>query len=436
MKQIYTVALAALVCGSAMAAGRMPVAENLDGLSLKVNPEVKMQNKICNNKLTKKSNATRSADAIESVAEMAGTWEWSWYDMLYGEEKSVDLTIEVADAETGEIAISGWRPAAGNFVVPATVDLANGTLTLPNNYYLGRDVYGDNNWFYTKELQITSEGADITDGPIDAEETYGTIIDNMIVFSEYEVWAIGEPDNEEAGWWILAALNQMDKFVSVDPSMGWEPYGTATFEDGWIIPGLMEDPSDWPWTVSVDKSTETEGLYRLNNPYASPDFPLNDMVTANGFIEFSIADPDFVTVSTGVFSGFDYQGKFYNFNVEGAYAANGYDPEEIAAYIEGNGSEVSYYADGVAYLNNCRFDDKRSCTSFYTWQDDNGLSLDYLMNGKVIFDQAPGSVGTLGAEKLSKVEYFNLQGMPVSNPAKGQLVIKRTAKGAVKVIGK
>lgn len=70
----------------------------------------------------------------------------------------------------------------------------------------------------------------------------------------------------------------------------------------------------------------------------------------------------------------------------------------------------------------------------YRWQDENGNSLADQMVSKITFDLPPVSVGTIGAPEQNVVEFFNLQGMRVEKPAPGQILIKRTANGAMKTV--
>lgn len=426
MKKFYLFAIAALVCGTAAAEGRQQIASNLNlrQTNLKATEIQK------NAKLSRKDVVKHAGEeGITKVEDFAGVWELSFFDLLEAADNTLELTIDVADAAAGELAITGWSDG-GNFVVPATVNLETGIFSIPNNFFLGRDNYGDNCFFYIKSVD---ENYDLNDGATDVEASYGEIEDTAIIFPELDIWAIGDPADESLGWWFLSYQNKLSQPESYDPSLGWEDYGTATFEDGWIIPAMGASPADYPWTVNISKSTEVAGQYRIDAPYLSEDCPFAG--GKEGYTVFNISDPEFVSVLPGFYSGFDNGSKkLYLFNIEGAYSSAGYDAEEIKGFYVDEITNWSNYANGVATIYNCCFEYSPSGQSLYTWLDENGNSLADMMVSKITFDMDPVSVGTIGAPAQNTVEFFNLQGMPVKNPAPGQLLIKRTANGAVKTI--
>lgn len=413
--------MAALVCGTTMAEGRQQMVSNLNlrQSNLKAT-ELKAPTT-----LTRK-NVAKRAEGITKVEDFAGVWELSCNTLLQGGSNLLELSIEVADAAAGELAITGWP--GGNFVVPATVNLEAGIFSLPNNFYLGKDMNGDITYFYIKAAD--SEGT-ILDGAADVEGSYGEIEGNSVVFPTLDIWAIGDPNYEDFGWWLLSYTNQLSQ--PTDPDLGWEEYGTATFEDGWIMPAADLNPADLPWTVNISKSTEVEGQYRIDSPYLSEDCPLNG--GNKGYIVFNISDPDFALALPGFYSGFDNgTDNLYLFNLEGYYTSAGYASAIIKQAYEDDIQNWSNYKDGVTTLYNCCFDISSTCSKMYRWQDENGNSLADQMVSKITFDLPPVSVGTIGAPEQNVVEFFNLQGMRVEKPAPGQILIKRTANGAMKTV--
>lgn len=433
MKKIYIIALATLISGSAIAAERMQMSGNLDCMKRTKNAGIEMAQPITSMKLTKKNAGTRAEEI--NWDEMEGEWEFSYINLNKGEEETRSLTIEIINEETGEIAISGWVKDKADFVLPAKIDPETLDITLPNNYYLGYDKNGYQNWFYVKTYYFDdNENLVLDPGAADVEAATGKLYGYSMMFDESQVWAIGEPDNEAAGWWLLSAMNLIRIPKAINES--WINYGTATFEDGWIIPGTGNKPEDMPWTVNVAKNTAMPGLYYLNNPYIAEGSELKHMAIEGGYIMFNISDPEMVIVYPGVFSGFNHNGRFYNFNAEGGYYVGlGYSAETIKHdFLEADLNLSNYNKEtGVVTIYNCVFDTNSECSNFQEWTKD-GVSLAPLMTSKITFDIEQNSVGTIGAEKLSKVEYYNLQGMPVENPAKGEILIKRTANGAVKTI--
>ncbi len=418
MKKIYALAMAALTCGSLFAEGRQAMSQTsvepispINSKMALVNAPVGMQKKA-------------AAKAFESIEDFAGAWELTCQPLLNNMSGILELYIEVTDAATGKLTLSGWPQ---NFEVEATVDLQNKIFTIPNNQYLGKDSYGDTNYFYIKAVDSNYE---IADGSANVEATYGEINGNNVIFPELDIWAIGDPNEEDLGWWFLSYTNQMSQPIQVDPNEGWESFGTATFEDGWTMAGFGYEASMYPWTVNISKSTEEVDLYRIDCPYTAADSPVEGEA---GYIVFDLSDPNFVRVLPDFFSGMRNgpTTKLYYFNIEGFLSD--YSAEDIKQQFADQISEWSSFKDGIVNILNCRFDIQTPCTKLYVWQDQQNNSLEYLMKTKITFDNFNG-VNAINTADSNKVEFFNLQGMPVANPASGELVIKRTANGTVKTI--
>ena len=135
----------------------------------------------------------------------------------------------------------------------------------------------------------------------------------------------------EGSGWFTAAIVAYDgeeqvgassvsfKIAAAGASEGnWEAMGEATFVDGWILPlfGSEEqpiDPATMPYKVPVEKSLDTEGVYRLVNPYNVEGCPIaqyND--DKNGAkIVIDATDPAFVSIEAQ-YSGYaDADGEIY-----------------------------------------------------------------------------------------------------------------------------
>lgn len=420
MTKFYILALAAAAAVTANAEGRQQAVQQ--SINLERNDRTELSAPLS---LVKK-DAPRKTGAFTSVSEMNGAWTLTCNPLLQGMSSEWDLFFEVTDAEAGEIAITGWPQG---FTIPATVDLAAGTFTMPANYLLGIDRFGDNQWFYLKDVDADGN---LQDGASTVDSTVGTLTEGAIEFPWLDVWAIGDPNQEQFGYWYLSYANAMAKAIEVDPNIGWEPNGTATFWDGWMIPYYGVAPSDYAWTVHIDKSTEVEGQYRINCPYLEDESPLGGSA---GYIVFNISDPEFVQVLPNIYSGIKFNGdKLYFFNVEGFYTYAGYEKDLIMEAFADDELTWSYYDNGTAYIYNCVFDDKTPCTTFYNWLDEEGNLLADQMQSRIIFDLDPVSVGSLVDSNNAPVEFYNLQGIKVVNPEAGQMLIKRTGKAVVKTI--
>lgn len=380
-------------------------------------------------------NGVRKAASLNTVADFAGTYEMSAETLLDGQAWPAEWVVEVVDETTGELSMTAQVGYYNEpMVIKAFVNVAQGAFAIPNMQNLGADIYGDINYFYIKDV---TEDYDIADGASEKEYCTGVVEGAAIVFPELDIWAIGDPNDEDLGWWMLTYLNQFEILSDVDPNEGWSDFCTGTFEDGWGIAGFAEDPADYPWTVNIQRNDENPDLYRLDSPYISEDFPFGEyMDNKAGYIVFDVADPEFVKVLPDYFSGMmNGSQKLYFFNLEGIFSAMGYDKETIISALEGQGiTAFSTFENGVVDVPNCRFDLKKPCGNAYVWQGQTGEDLSYLMQAKIFFDDWENSVNILAAGTAQGVEYYNLQGQRVANPASGQLLIKRTANGTIKTI--
>ena len=436
MKKLYTIALAAAVAMTASAAGRQQLASNAVLTPSKTFAEAAAP-------LKAKTLAKAPAKAA-TLTDYEGTYDWMFGQLLNNGPTSGEITITVKNAATGEVALTGLVNVSDEFEVALQgfIDVEAGTLSIPNEQELFEDQDGPV-FFYLKGV---TESGNLAAGLLDVDETVGTISAdaNTITFPEFEIWAMGDWMYEDFGWYLLTYQNVLDRYVEpADPNEGWEDFCTGTFVDGWIMPGVGATPtSNYPWTVDIQKSTTDNNLYRLNKPYMASDCPLvteEVMDTYPGYIVFNIADPEYVTVQTGIYGGvMNGTSKLYLFNMEGFYEAQGATKEEVIAGLAAEGITFtpSSFSDATVTLLNCRFDISRACTKAYSWQTQEQVSLANEMVGSIKFDKDPAGIHevTLG-ENNGAVEYFNLQGVRVANPENG-LYIRRQGNKAEKVLVK
>lgn len=409
MKKLYTIALAAAVALSASA-------EKATLLNSKVEVNKKA---MLSESVLPVNKAKKAATAGATVNDYAGEYIWSCGDLLTNVMDGAELLFTVTNAATGAVTISGLPQ---NFTLKGTLDLAAGTLTLPNKQYLGKDSYGDDNYFYLKD--VSADGK-LVDGASSVAATVGEINGTTIVFPEYDVWALGDYANEGAGWWFLTYDNAFTGYNETVNDEDWTDFCTGTMVDAWIIPAMGADPASYPFGVNIQKHKNTEGLYRVANPYMSEEFPLDGGVTGN--IVFNIADPEFVTVEVGVYSGFNNgSSKLYFFNMEAYFLANGYTKEEVLEAL--TDFTPSTLANNVATINNGRFDVTPACTKPYVWQDEAGNSLGAYMHGSITFDKTPDGISSIAADQNGEAVYYNLQGVRVAEPANGIVIRVQNGK--------
>lgn len=427
MKKLYTLALAVAVAASASAAQR---SVNVNQAGLKAVPSLSATAVSDSHiSLVKKSTTMKKSAGFSSIAEMEGSWQWVYFNLLsdYDGLSGFEATFTVSNAAANEITISGFPQ---DFKVVATVDLTAGTFTIKNNQNLGEDSYGDINYFYLKGLDDEFNLTDVT-----ADNIVASIADDVITFESYDVLAIGDPSAEDLGWWFLTALNAT---TPIDVWEGWEDCGDATFTDGWILPGMGYDQTEYPWVVTLQKSTTEAGIYRLKTPYQIEACPFYQAAasTTPGFITFNVSNPDFVVLYPNIYGGFDNgTNKMCMFNIEGFFMDQGYDEAEIKEGLEGSVSAWSTYADGVVTVQNCRFNYTSDPSKAYSWVDETNQSLADKMVATITMPttEVNGVSNISVADENAPVEYFNLQGVRVDNPSNG-LYIRRQGNTATKVL--
>lgn len=424
MKKFYLLTIGALTAMSAMATVKETA--TIGQIKSKQLNAVEMESPL---EVSTRVAAPAKAPALENIA---GEYEFTAEGLLQNVEfYALTLQLDVVDAATGEVTI-GLFP--GKYNVKGYYDATTGTLSLPNNQLVGEDADGPI-YFYVKEV-IDQEGH-IGNGAAAIEATEAVLENGVFAFPTFDIWALGDPSNEGLGWYMLSYANTMEfNDPNADPNEGWTFFSTGVYEDGWIVPALDMLPSEMPWVVNIQKSNDVDGLYRLDCPYTTEDCPFTDpeleFNVAAGYVTFSIADPDYVTVLPNIFSGF-YNGpdKMYLFNVEGFYEAAGYTKDIVQESLAGKISEWSSYSDKVVNIVNCRFDFTKPNQTLYVWDS----ALTDIMKTKITFDITPGGISSVSVDANNAVEYYNLQGVRLDRPTKGVNI--RVADGkATKVLSK
>lgn len=421
MKKLYILTLGLLTAGSSMAAVRQTASVNQI-------PVQKLNAVAETSVFSGVKRVAPQADAV-SVSDIEGAYNMSSNSGLQNGVGEFELYISVDNEATGDVSITGLFY---DYAIKGNFDASTSKLSVYNNQDLGEDPVGDKLVFYLKG--VNDEGK-IVAGASDLEATVAEYNNGVFAFPQFEIWTLGDPDSENLGYWTMnynVVLTVIDP--NYDPNEGWSFYSTGVFEDGWMVPGYNAVPSEYPWTVNIQKNDEIEGLYRLDCPYTAQGCPFSG--GKDGYIVFSIEDPDFVTVLPDFYSGVNNgSNKLYFFNIEGFWTSFGIEKDEIIAELDDQVNGWSSFSEGVVEIYNCRFDIQSPCQTLYSWVDGNDQSLVDLMEGKITFDKDPSAVGSIDSEVLGEVEYYNLQGVKLDRPAKGINI--RVANGkATKVMTK
>lgn len=435
MRKLYTFLMAAAVALSASAIVRQKAVMPPVPLSVSVEQT---------SPLALKATAPTDvkAAAFNSIADVAGEYSWSYWGLLSNDsgDREGIVTIKVLNEETGEIQIDGIFSAGTGITgtIKGVVDLEAGTLTIANKQDLGPDSYGDNNWFYLKEI-VDDE---LADGASDASNVVATLEGSTFTFPEDCIFAIGDFNDEELGWWKLTMENVFvfDDGGDDEDDSAWVDFTTATMYDGWIVPalkysdGTYAEPEDFPLEVMVKRNVENPNIIKIMNPYMEDSgFPLSG--GTSGAIIIDVTDPEFVLVMPGVFSGYtNGTNKVNCFNVEGFWVAQGYTKEVIIAAFD----EIEEWSnmtvdEGITtiYIPTCRFNYPTASDKAYVWSDrGDAMKATIKINGSLSGIEEVN----ISNDENASVEYFNIQGVRVDKPQPGTVVIRRQGSKVSKMI--
>ena len=449
MKKLYTSALAALCVIGASA--------EINGAQIRT--DVVAKKNVSEQALQASrsmTNITLQKIAGDKVMSRAGEDETTEYsiegiysigigDYYYeGGAGSIEEVAEIT-REDNQITISSEYFMSD---VIATYDEEGGTITFKNipfgsvNLTTGGVAYVRFEPFYwdydAEEIVAHSYTAtfDATTGEITFPADHG--------FS----WAAYEDSRYKMfqGYFDVFDVEGMAPYVedNTDPNEGWTNIGNATFVDAWITPsykfndGTQVNPSDYPIEATLQQNDEIPTLYRLLNPYYDQNWPIVSMNQSNktGYIVFDIADPDHVIVKAGYPAGFkNSNGEFYVYGILGwqiwTFGSSWDDSylPELIAYMEEDDMPFDTYADGVVTVNMSVFDTSAKCENAYSWNNN-----PYVVSTITFPSDDTNGIIDIEANDNAPVEYFNLQGVRVDNPAAGQFVIKRQGSNVTKTI--
>lgn len=365
------------------------------------------------------------AEAAPAVADLAGLYEWEYCADGWMEIVSKTVTF-TAGADGKSFEIKGlWEDCT----VTADYNPEDGRLTIPNQ--LIDEANGI--WLRHIEEDPVNDEFVMLDTPYEAY-----LAGEDFVYEDEFVFGIVGPDDEV----LLSAFDSVwFRMLSMDATL-WEVLpGEATYTDGWFAAGL-ETPVD-PYQVTAWRNRQNSNLIAIVDPYgpATPFSEYNLDTEGKGFVVVDITDPECVLVKWRIYCGMEmdvefdegdvYDTRFYPYNTEEDYFAGlsrTYD--EIKDAFAQNDLALSTYdeATGTITIHNCVWGDQDDKVASYCFDD-----ADTYQTVIKIPSLAAGITDIATDTTAAAPEYYNLQGIRVSQPEAGHLYIKRQGSHATKI---
>lgn len=419
------------------------------------------------------SQEVNASDILKApaVGGTSGFWGFTYYGMSNSDNFQHLRGVQLEKVSATEVKIYGLGLFGGN-PVTAAYDASAQTLTIKKQTYLtaaqmseisGGDIneaimllpckIANNMMVETTSVvfQYCPEG--VTMGEQSGIYEGGWVVlgkaaDAILCFNTMTNFNAQGSDGNMSGWqgsWKYSlAIPPMGEFWPNAPGFTYEPsewtsVGNAKFKDGW---GVL-DGAD-AYDVPAYQNKENKNLFMLLNPYGvnTPYAQYNGNANDEGYIVFDVTNPNVVVVMPHVFSGlslpdWDLQSVLAVTNREGVkYYLQDYDLDEIEEEAIMYDDPLSTYdaATGEIVLPNCVF---QNVPYFDTEDMDNwsveGTPIDMITN-ITLPEGVQGGINGITNDVNVAPRYFNLQGVEISNPVNGEVVIVKEGSKATKTI--
>lgn len=331
-----------------------------------------------------------------------------------------------------------------DITVKGNVDIATGKIIIPTqetDCYLSE--YGENMQFVGMEATVT-EG----DEPGKVKVTWGeeggnftfTIMEDGSLFT-YDLFVLRI---SSAYFWGAGIMECKPLDYFVYNANEWDVAGTADVENEDCFSKFFKEEYR-PGKVTglqLLRNKADQGLIAIVNPYATTEWSQLNAASAvgkstDGFYVFNISNPECVCMRPLTGSGFwfdnseDGSGMYeegFPFNAEGIrFFVDGWPTEDIYDEIAAAGA-CSRLEDGVMTIENMYFGSTENPLAYYWFGENSPITMQFTLNMTGVED--------IAVDENAPVKYYNLQGMEIVNPEKGQVVIKTQGKKATKVVVK
>lgn len=329
--------------------------------------------------------------------------------------------------------------------------------TLDNGNYMSQEPIKEN--YITNQFEYPDEFT----FPYDTKD--GMLLfdgDQGIVWAEYRFNGLKYNWIDDLWGGIFDAAG-MGVLASEDPGDGggggttstWLDCGDALFMDGWVLPafGIDQKEEANQYEVPLQRNQKNPNLFRLVDPYKYGPVASKNTSPTGGYIEFDVTDPDHVVFNyTDTGAGFTCNTMEQPLtwivcqNALGwyVYMFPEYSVSELVRRL-GDGCPYTTFKNGVVSLTSIESEDGTEWDAQFAFQKMpmGGMTWDMIfknwkgsMDASITFPEGweTVEVGTISSDENYTPEYFNLQGVKVANPEKGQLIIVRKGNKAEKII--
>lgn len=207
----------------------------------------------------------------------------------------------------------------------------------------------------------------------------------------------------------------------------WKSIGTGQFTEG-IYFANYDDIENETFDIEVQESKTTPGRYRIVSPYANHSSLGKGNITADKhghghymYIDATQADRVYIEPSV--------------IGLDGPYghaAVNSYGAKFVGTSAEEQAKTAGYFGTFDADTRTISYPDDMILLGEKGYN--NGAFIEGNTDTKIVLPESAGVDGIAVDNNTAEVEYYNLQGVRVSNPAAGQLVIKRQGTEVSKTI--
>lgn len=456
MNKFYLLGATALI---ALTAGATPALKPLENAKTKGSVAGQYELKPTNTSATDRMRV-KSARKVSEDPGFAGDWVFQLGDWYTG---SSSITVNYSatyDAETGEIYFNPPLNSESYLPYVAYYDAETEAVNFPK-YHLFNDEGATYQYFvYQLPFLYIEEEENIAYADY-IESTYYPAT-GVIVFEQNSgiAWtpcydAEGNRPvviNNQRVYYGIYDMEGATKSGGGEVTGDWIDMGEALFADGWILPGVGVNQLEQRYYVPLQQDAMNSNRYRLVDPYKYGPLARYNESTETGYIIFDVTDPDHVVFEMAD-AGFSWRDlgltTVYCYNQLGAVMVKySLSFQEAVSMVEMEDFPFTTFKDGevllsyvMAYNDNgilytaydANFGYQGDPTGGQQWYND-ATGKYANMTASILFPGAYDSVGTIGVDEEMAEEYFNLQGIRVRHPEKGQTVIVRKGNSTEKII--